>query len=43
MGVVKRKKVGSYKPKQDNVIKLTEYLKNIDNKLGNKVLYKYSK
>ena len=41
MGVVKRKKVGSYKPKQDNVIKLTEYLENIDNKIGNKVLYKY--
>jgi hypothetical protein len=43
MGVVKRKKVGSYKPKQDNVIKLTEYLQNIDNKKGNKVLYKYGK
>ena len=43
MGVVKRKKVGSYKPKQDNVIKLTEYLQNIDNKTGNKVLYKYGK
>jgi hypothetical protein len=43
MGVVKRKKVGSYKPKQDNVIKLTEYLKNIDNKIGDKVLYKYGK
>lgn len=41
MGVVKRKKVGSYKPKQDNVIKLTEYLQNIDNKKGNKVLYRY--
>tara|TARA_R110000796_G_scaffold226982_1_gene343507 strand:+ start:89 stop:220 length:132 start_codon:yes stop_codon:yes gene_type:complete len=43
MGAVKRKKVGSYKPKQDNVIKLTEYLQNIDNKTGNKVLYKYGK
>lgn len=43
MGVVKRKKVGSYKPKKDNVIKLTEYLKNINNKIGNKVLYKYGK
>lgn len=41
MGIVKRKKVGNYKPKQDNVIKLTEYLQNIDNKIGNKVLYKY--
>tara|TARA_R110000772_G_scaffold148681_1_gene259256 strand:- start:25 stop:156 length:132 start_codon:yes stop_codon:yes gene_type:complete len=43
MGIIKRKKVGSYKPKQDNVIKLTEYLQKINNKIGNKVLYKYGK
>jgi len=41
MGIIKRKKVGSYKPKQDNVIKLTKYLENIDNKLSKKVLYNY--
>ena len=29
MGIIKRRKVGSYKPKKDNVIKLTKYLKNI--------------
>ena len=40
---MKRKKVGTYKPKQDNVIKLTEYLNNIDNKIANKLLYKYGK
>ena len=39
--MIKRKKVGSYKPKQDNVIKLTQYLENIDNKLSKKVLYNY--
>jgi len=43
MGIIKRKKVGSYKPKQDNVIKLKEYLNNIDNKVGHKLLYKYGK
>jgi len=41
MGIIKRKKVGSYKPKQDNVIKLTKYLKNINNKIAKKVLYRY--
>jgi hypothetical protein len=40
---MKRKKVGTYKPKQDNVIKLTNYLNNIDNKIENKLLYKYGK
>ena len=39
--MTKRKKVGSYKPKQDNVLKLTQYLNSIDNKLTRKVLYKY--
>ena len=29
MGIIKRRKVGSYKPKKDNVIKLTKYLENI--------------
>jgi len=32
MGSVKRKIVGSYKPKKENVIKLTEYLKRLYNK-----------
>jgi len=40
MGIV-RKKVGSYKPKQSNVTKLTEYLNKINNKTKKKVLYKY--
>ena len=38
MGTVKRKKVGSYKPKQENVQKLTQYLKNINNKKAKNIL-----
>ncbi len=35
MGNIKKK----YKPKQQNVIKLREYLQNLNNKTTKKVLY----
>jgi len=37
MGVIKKK----YKPKQENVKKLTQYLNKTNNKTIKKVLYKY--
>lgn len=42
MGTI-RKKVGSYKPKEKNIEKLTKYLEKINNKNVKKLLYQYGK
>ncbi len=39
MGALKKK----YKPKKANLIKLGRYLRALNNKTGDKVLYKYGK
>tara|TARA_R110002072_G_scaffold201_1_gene1378 strand:+ start:12504 stop:12623 length:120 start_codon:yes stop_codon:yes gene_type:complete len=39
MGTLKKK----YKTKKENLIKLDRYLRALNNKTGNKVLYKYGK